>query len=478
MSLSFEPNDDDTIGPLMARLEKMLEGDGYSFFDVEEFEDLIEFQFFFGDLERAEKTIALALEQHPSTMSLLVKQAQLLLWTDKGENALNLLSTVEAIDPRNADIFRTRGAIYSQMNRHDDAIEELNKAAEADESEDVGMIYMEIANEYMTLCQYEKAIEHFHLAITNDFAMDNVLTELSVCYDLGNRLDEGIAYFEEFINENPYNADAWLSLGLLLYRLELYEKAIEAHDYALAIDPFYVAALLNKANAYFAMGRFFHAIRIYKEAFEMEEPEAMSVYCMGECYEKLEKYPQAIENYKKAIELDELLSDAWVGIGVCLSEQANYEGALRHIHRAIEIEPANAEFWFILADTQLSAGLIDEATVSFRKVADMEPDNADIWLEFSHLYAEQEDYASAIDILNEGIVLQPDNSAHYYRLVCYLHCMGKRKESLLVLSHALQTCYDNYTLMFEYAPKLNEDPEYINLVELYKPANDQPLLPL
>ena len=54
----------------------------------------------------------------------------------------------------------------------------------------------------------------------------------------------------------------------------------------------------------------------------------------------------------------------------------------------------------------MSAGLIDEATVSFRKVADMEPDNADIWLEFSHLYAEQEDYASAIDILNEGIVLQ------------------------------------------------------------------------
>jgi tetratricopeptide (TPR) repeat protein len=472
MSISFEPNEDDTIGPLMARLEKMLEGEGYSFFDVEEFEDLIEFQFFFGDLERAEKTIALALEQHPSTMSLVVKQAQLLLWTDKGENALTLLSTVEAIDPRNADIFRTRGAIYSQMNRHDDAIEQLNKAAEVDESEDVGMIYMEIANEYMTLGQYEKAIEHFHLAITNDFAMDNVLTELSVCYDLGNRLEEGIAYFENFINDTPYNADAWLSLGLLLYRLELYEKAIEAHDYALAIDPFYVAAILNKANSYFAMGHYFQAIRIYKEAFEMEDPEAMSIYCMGECYEKLEKYPQAIENYKKALELDELLSDAWVGIGVCLSEQGNYEGALRNIHRAIEIEPSNAEFWFILADTQLSAGLNDEAILSFRKVAVMEPENADIWLEFSHLYAEQEDFQAAIDVLNEGIGHQPENPEHYYRLVCYLHYLGKKKESLLVLSHALQAYYDNYTSMLEYAPRLGEEPEYIDMVELYKPAND------
>ena len=151
MSISFEPNDNDTIGPLMARLEKMLEGEENYFFDVEEFEELIEFQFFFGDLERAEKTIALALEQHPSTLGFLVKQAQLLLWNDKGENALQILSTVEAIDPYNADIFRTRGAIYSQMNRHNDAINELNKAAEVDESEDVGMIYVEIANEYMSM---------------------------------------------------------------------------------------------------------------------------------------------------------------------------------------------------------------------------------------------------------------------------------------------------------------------------------------
>jgi tetratricopeptide (TPR) repeat protein len=469
MSISFEPNDNDTIGPLMARLEKMLEGEENYFFDVEEFEELIEFQFFFGDLERAEKTIALALEQHPSTLGFLVKQAQLLLWNDKGENALQLLSTVEAIDPHNADIFRTRGAIYSQMNRHNDAINELNKAAEVDESEDVGMIYVEIANEYMTMGLYDNAIHHFHLAIKNDFALDNVLTELSVSYDLGNRLDDGVAFFDNLVNESPYNADAWLSLGLLQYRLELFEKAIEAYDYALAIDPSYVAAILNKANAYFAMGRYFQAIRTYKEAFEMEEPEAMSIYCMGECYEKLEKYNEAIENYKKALELDELLADAWIGIGVCLGEQGNFEAALRNILHAVEMEPSNAEFWFILADTQQSAGQNDEAIISFRKVAVLEPQNPDIWLEFSHVYAEREEYETAIDVLNEGIAHQPEQAAHYYRLVSYLHFLGKQKEALFVFDHALQSYYDSYSSLFEYAPRLLEEPEYINLIEQYKP---------
>ncbi|MEI6749702.1 MAG: tetratricopeptide repeat protein [Bacteroidales bacterium] len=472
MSISFEPNDNDTIGPLMARLEKMLEGEENYFFDVEEFEELIEFQFFFGDLERAGKTISLALEQHPSTIGFLVKQAQLLLWNNKGENALQLLSSVEAIDPNNAEIFRTRGAIYSQMNRHNDAISELNKAAEVDESEDVGMIYVEIANEYMTMGLYDKAIDHFHLAINNDFALDNVLTELGESYDLGNRLDDGVDYFNKLVNESPYNSDAWLSLGLLQYRLELYEKAIEAYDYSLAIDPAYVAAMLNKANAYFAMGHYFKAINTYKEAFEIEEPEAMTIYCMGECYEKLEKYNLAVEKYKKALELDETLADAWIGIGVCLGEQGNFDAALRHILHAVELEPTNAEFWFILADTQQSAGHNDDAIQSFRKVAVIEPQNPDIWLEFSHVYAEREEYEMAIDVLNEGISLQPENAAHYYRLVGYLHFLGKLKEALLVFGHALQSYYNSYSNLFEYAPLLAEEPAYINLIEQLKPTSE------
>jgi len=56
--------------------------------------------------------------------------------------------------------------------------------------------------------------------------------------------------------------------------------------------------------------------------------------------------------------------------------------------------------------------------------------------------------------------------------VSYLHFLGKMKEAILVFSHALQSYYDSYSGLFEYAPRLGEEPEYINLIEQYKPTND------
>ena len=77
-----------------------------------------------------------------------------------------------------------------------------------------------------------------------------VVYELSFCFEISNRTKESIAYFGNFLDKNPYSKAAWFNLGIAYNNTEEYDKAIEAYDFAIAIDDSFASAYFNKANSY------------------------------------------------------------------------------------------------------------------------------------------------------------------------------------------------------------------------------------
>jgi tetratricopeptide (TPR) repeat protein len=210
------------------------------------------------------------------------------------------------------------------------------------------------------------------------------------------------------------------------------------------------------------------AIEFYKETFLFEEPEAMTYYYIGECYEKLTRFDQAKINYRKAIELDPLLADAWLGIGLIYEELGKFKVAINHVLRAIEIEPMNAEFWYMLGDIQYRIDLYDDALKSYKEVAKLDPQNAEIWLDFSHIYALRKEYDLALDCLETGISEQRDNSDLYYRKFVYQLKDQQFKQAYKTLEDALTMNYENHKQIFEYDQKLGNDSNLLRLIELYR----------
>ena len=269
----FEHEDDDSLSDLLERFDTMLSEDAHYFFDVEEYEDLIDHYLSINDLKKCSSAISHALEQYPGHSNLMIRQAQLLVSTNKAEKALRVLARVEDIDPSNSDIYITKGAIYSQLKRYDDAIKEYNKA----------------------------------------LSQGEILSSI----------------YSNIMDRHPYSRFAWFNLGVAYNNIELFEKAIEAFDFAIAIEPTFSSAYFNKANSLAGMQMYHHAIAAYRETFEHEEPEALTYYYIGECYEKTGELDKAIENFRKTIEMDENIADAWVGLGVCYEEKGNAKSALR-----------------------------------------------------------------------------------------------------------------------------------------------------
>ena len=94
----FDPYSDPETLQLARRFEQMVKEDQQYFFDLDEFEELIDYYLFNNEIRKAESCIAIALEQYPSETGLLLKKAQFLISTDKNEKALKIsMETISMI---------------------------------------------------------------------------------------------------------------------------------------------------------------------------------------------------------------------------------------------------------------------------------------------------------------------------------------------------------------------------------------------
>ncbi len=85
--------------------------------------------------------------------------------------------------------------------------------------------------------------------------------------------EEAIKLFDQVLEMNAENADAWNNKGVALYSMNRPEEALEAYDRALAADPENMEALRNRAFVLRAMERFEEALETY-ERIIYDEPES------------------------------------------------------------------------------------------------------------------------------------------------------------------------------------------------------------
>ena len=100
-------NEDEDYAASLDRFEQMLKKNEHYFFDVEEFEILIDHYLEKTDTKKAKKVIDISLKQHPTSSTLKLKKAQFLTAIHKPNKALEILNSLEVLEPFNSEIFWT-----------------------------------------------------------------------------------------------------------------------------------------------------------------------------------------------------------------------------------------------------------------------------------------------------------------------------------------------------------------------------------
>ena len=107
------------------------------------------------------------------------------------------------------------------------------------------------------------------------------------------------------------DAKAYLVQGIDSYEAGQYERAIEAFDESIRIDPNYAWAYSNRGSAYvelgiarFDTGQFKQAIKDYDEAIHINPNEVDYYFNRGNAYYGVQQYGRALEDFDEAIRLD------------------------------------------------------------------------------------------------------------------------------------------------------------------------------
>ncbi len=120
--------------------------------------------------------------------------------------------------------------------------------------------------------------------------------------DLG-QYEQAIADYNQAIQINPQDAEAYNNRGIAYADLGQYEQATADYNQALQINPQLAEAYYNRGNAYYDLGQYEQAIADYTQAIQINPQLAKAYHNRGVTYAHLGQYEQAIADFKQALVL-------------------------------------------------------------------------------------------------------------------------------------------------------------------------------
>jgi tetratricopeptide (TPR) repeat protein len=451
---------------LVKKFEEMLATSYQIFFTEEDFEYLIAHYLTLNRSKKALAAVNCAIEQYPYSSELLLEKARILFDSEKYQQALDLIDTIQNLQPNDIDVLLIKGAILTSLERYQEAIHVLSDALDA--QEELEEVYYSIGLAYQSWGNYEEAIVNYKQAIELNLNHEDATYELAYCLDITDKLEESISYYQQFIDNDPFSPNAWYNIGVVYSKMFQWENAIRAYEYATLLKEDLSSAYFNKGNAHMNLGSFSEANECYKTTLELEGPTPDVLCCIAATYEKMELYESAISHFKQAFKIDINYHEAYYGIGSCLEAQQKWFEAIHFFRKASHLDENNSIYLMALADAEYNTGNIASANECYEKVANLEPLNVDIWLNWSFIYYEQNEFDKAAEIVEQGTVELPHEAELYYRAAIYLIQDRKYKQAFEFLEIALTLDFDKHLILFEFFTDLQTQKALHKIVDQYK----------
>ena len=452
---------------VVKRYKKMLSDEQMGFFDVSDFEHIVDHYIDKNQLTNALQACEIAISQHPHSLMVKIKKATVLIGQLKTDKALHLLTMLAEIESTNPELMLMLGNCYSLQGEDDKAFDYFRKAEKFSFEERDELLY-NIGAGYVQNANYRKAIYFLEKAYQENKKNDSVLYDLAFCYDKLGDDDKSIQYYNEYLDLDPFAESAWYNLGIIYTRLEEYDKAIEAYDFALAIDENYASALFNKANTLSTIERYSEALIYYFEYLKFDKNSSDARVYIAECYFQLEDYSKSYQYYKQAIQLDSNNADGWYGAGVVLMVEENLSESLVFLKKAIKLDDSCADFWNAFAKVNAALDHYEEALIAFNKSIEIEDTNADFWIALSDFFYHYDQTDLAIQTLFRAENSIHDNVQLLYKLSGYLAENSNMQLAKSYLKKALTMNFSMHTEMLLDFPGLQSKRWILNMIDKFQ----------
>ncbi|WP_291868441.1 tetratricopeptide repeat protein [Maribacter sp.] len=438
----------------IAKFESMLKTDDIYFFDAEDFEDIIHHYLNNGKISLAKKAIKISLKQHPESIELKLLDVEVMVFENNFDSAERLLDRLQLLDSSNEEIYIQRANILSKKDNHEGAIKLLNKALElSNESFDIHSL---LGMEYLFLDNFKMAKESFMNCVTFDEQDYSSLYNVIYCFEFLEDYEGAIIYLNDYLDRNPYCEVAWHQLGKQYYSEKMYKEALSAFDFAIISDDNFIGAYFEKGKVLEKLGHYQEAIDNYETTIKIEDPTSHAFLRIGKCYEKLGNYDMAKYYYYQTVHEDPLLDKGWIAITNFYFQRKNYEKALYYINKALNIDGESPTYWKKCAEINAKLKNYDQADFAYKQAVDLGNYELETWLNWSNISVLNEDYASALQILEQGKQFYPDSSEINYRIPGLYLLSQDTINARISLIDALKGNFEAFNIFKEEYPQYSE----------------------
>jgi tetratricopeptide (TPR) repeat protein len=460
--------DKEELDELLKQYENIRTGRTTGFLDEEAFEKIIDY---FDDLEEYPKALEAAemgIEYFPFCASLLIKKADLLLATRQYKEALEVLQGAELLDSTDINLYILKTDAFLALDQQEKAVALLEEAIQQFEGEERIELLFELADVYDDYEEFDKVFDCLKLILEEDDTNEEALYKICFWTDFTGRNEESIRLHLQIINEHPYSELAWFNLGAAYQGLKLYEKAIDAYQYALVVDEKFDYAYRNIADAYIRLRKYREAIEALEKVLELSKPEEVIYEAIGHCYDRMKNFAQARFHYRKASHLNQEDSRLIYKMACTYYNEGQWSSAIKQLDAALKIHRLQAEYNLLMGECKFQMGLLKDAVQYFSLVVRTKPKNIAGWealircLYKAEYYPEAKQQAlAALDITNHKPVF-------LYYLSAVLMAQGKMKEGLLHLEQAMQLAPKKIKKLIDLNPSVLQNTHVVDIIARHK----------
>ncbi|MDD2380867.1 MAG: tetratricopeptide repeat protein [Mariniphaga sp.] len=457
---------EENIGEMLNRFKRSLALGRKSYFDVSEFERIVEQLLDEGDINGSEIAARQGIQIHPGAVPLQLKYAQVLISKGKYQYALKYLEMAEKVELTNPDVHLMKGTAWLLTGETKNAERSFRKALKYAGEEKDDILY-HMANAFVQSGDIKKAVEHFEQSLLINPENEQALYDLGFYSDQSGDFQKSIEYYNRYLDIDPFNFSIWFNLGISYNKAGNYEKAIEAYEFALALNEDFDQSLFNIGNAFANAGKFREAIERYNDYLEFDPENDDAWSYIGECYLNLDEHDKATFYYRKAIKLNVDNDAAWFGLGLVNWVEKKLTKSVQYIKKAIKIDSLNPEYLMTLAKVYKEQEHPVLADKALSEAAGIEADNPEIWLTWVELLCEQKDVSRAITVLKNGLNTCNDPRLKY-RMVSLLLENHQEKDALNMLTDAMNQDFVQLNYLYDVYPKALKNKRLKKIVDRFR----------
>jgi tetratricopeptide (TPR) repeat protein len=366
--------------------------------------------FYYGNnqLDKATTEYASLYQEHPKDMVVKKNYIQLLILTDRINDARKLNDEVIKARPDDQDAQIYKGEIEIRTGKASDAVNTLQAVLKNDPDNAVahyqqGLAFDQLGNTNRAEAEWRDAVRLRPDIVEARRALAGVALHRGDPSGLAQEADQIIALL-------PDASDGYLLRGVAEIARKQYATADDFIHRSLEKDPNNPAAYLQLGNLQMAQGQYAEAQKAYQQALD-RDPNSADALGGVLSADLLQKQPdRAISTARTQLASYPKNAGFHILLGQLLMEQKkDLAGAEAEFKQAFDLDKKNSDALVKLGVVQNERGATDQALQTYLEGSKINPREIAFYLLAGRIYESKQDWDHAKQQYQKALEIQPEN---------------------------------------------------------------------